>query len=278
MRLATATSEPVFAPLGEAMADGWLSTAKAHVIHRAVETLPGNPEVRAAGVQALLAEAKALDATELRKVGNRLASIVDPDGEDRRDEQALDRLERAAHLDRFLTITDDQAGGAWIRGRCASEDAALIKTTLMSLAAPRPTAQPDCDPATCEVPGCGHDGSDPRDHGTRMLDALVEACRRLQTADLLPEAHGAVPRLTLTMSLDDLRTRPGSARPRPAQQLSASAVRRICCDADVIPAILGHPARSSTSAANNAWSPPRSGKPSSSATGTAASPAAPGHP
>ena len=68
------------------MADGWLSTAKAHVIHRAVENLPGNPETRRAGVQALLAEAKALDATELRKVGNRLASIVDPDGQDRRDE------------------------------------------------------------------------------------------------------------------------------------------------------------------------------------------------
>ena len=47
MRLAQAVSEPVFAPLGEAMADGWLSAAKAHVIHRAVENLPGNPEVRA---------------------------------------------------------------------------------------------------------------------------------------------------------------------------------------------------------------------------------------
>ena len=58
VRLAKAISEPLYAPLGEAMADGWLSTAKAQVIHRAVETLPGNPEVRAAGVQALLAEAQ----------------------------------------------------------------------------------------------------------------------------------------------------------------------------------------------------------------------------
>ena len=260
------------------MADGWLSTAKAHVIHRAVENLPGNPETRRAGVQALLAEAKALDATELRKVGNRLASIVDPDGEDRRDEKALDRLERAAHLDRFLTITDDHAGGAFIRGRCAAEDAAQIKTTLMSLAAPRPTAQPDCDPATCDVPGCSHDGRDPRDHGTRMLDALVEACHRLQTADLLPESHGAVPRLTLTMSLDDLRDQTGLGETETGAQLSASALRRICCDSDVIPTIVGDPARSSTSAASNAWSPQRSGKHSSSATGTAASPAAPAHP
>ena len=48
--------QPLLAPVGEAMADGWLSAAKAHVIHRAVENLPGNPEVRARGVQALLAK------------------------------------------------------------------------------------------------------------------------------------------------------------------------------------------------------------------------------
>jgi hypothetical protein len=190
-------------------------------------------------VQALLAEAKALDATELRKAGHRLASIVDPDGEDRRDEQALDRLERAAHLGRFLTLTDDQAGGAWLRGRCTSEDAALIKTTIMSLAAPRPTTQPDCDPSTCNVPGCGHDGRDPRDHGVRMLDALVEACQRLQTADPLPEAHGAVPRLTLTMTLDDLKHQTGFAETETGEHLTATAIRRICCDSEVIPAILG---------------------------------------
>ena len=41
------------------MRDGWLSTAKAQVIERAVDALPGNPDLRARGVQVLLAEAKA---------------------------------------------------------------------------------------------------------------------------------------------------------------------------------------------------------------------------
>ena len=99
-------------------ADGWLSTAKAQVIERAVDTLPGDPDLRARGVQALLAEAKALDATELQEAHPPPAHRGDPDGEDRRDERALDRLERAAHLGRHLSITDDQAGGAWIKGRC----------------------------------------------------------------------------------------------------------------------------------------------------------------
>ncbi len=115
VRLAKAVDESLFAPVSEALADGWLSTPKAQVIERAVDALPGDLDLRRRGVQGLLEEAKALDATELRKVARRLLSLVDPEGEDRRAEAELDRLERAAHLGRHLTITDDQCGGAWIR-------------------------------------------------------------------------------------------------------------------------------------------------------------------
>ena len=239
VRLAAAVDQPLLAPVGEALRDGWLSTAKAQVIERAVDALPGNPDVRARGVQVLLGEAKALDATELRKLTRRLLTLVDPDGEDRRDEKALDRLERAAHVNRHLRITDDQAGGAGLEGRCSAEDAALIKATLIPLAAPTPTSGPVCEPETCTVGGCGHAGRDPRDHGTRMLDALVQACRRVQTADLVPESHGAAPRLTLTMDLENLCNLSGFGTAETGEQLSATAMRRICCDSHVIPAVLG---------------------------------------
>ncbi len=239
VRLAAALETSLLAPVADALREGWLSTTKAHVIERAIESLPGDREVRARGVAFLLGEAKALDATELRKLSHRLLALIDPDGEDRRAERELDRLERAAHLGRHLSITGDQCGGAWIKGRCTTEDAALIKAALIALAAPQPAAGPVCDPATCDLPGCGHDGRDPRDHGTRMLDALTEACRRLQSTDLLPTSHGAVPRLTLMMSLTDLQQLAGVATTETGEQLSASAVRVLCCEAEVIPAVLG---------------------------------------
>lgn len=44
--------------------------------------------------------APGLDATELREVGKRLVSVVDPDGQARREEKEMDREERSAHLDR----------------------------------------------------------------------------------------------------------------------------------------------------------------------------------
>ena len=36
------------------MRDGWLSTAKAQVIERAIDALPSDPDLRARGVQVLL--------------------------------------------------------------------------------------------------------------------------------------------------------------------------------------------------------------------------------
>jgi hypothetical protein len=88
--------------------------------------------LRARGVQALLDEAKVLDATDLKKLATRFLTVVDPDGDERRDEQALDRLELCPPRP-VPTLTDDQAGGAWIKGRCGTEDAALIKATLIPL-------------------------------------------------------------------------------------------------------------------------------------------------
>lgn len=232
--------EPLLTPVASAMADGWLSTAQAHVITRAVEGLPRSADLRDRAVQVLLDEAKALDATDLKKLTRRLLELVDPEGVERHDERALDRLERAAHHGRHLSIAADQAGGAWIKGRCSAEDAALIRATLMPLAAPVTTAEAACAPSTCTAPGCGHDGRDPRDHGVRMLDGLVEACRRLQSSDgLLPESHGVVPRLALTMRLEDLRRGAGVAETETGEQLSAAAVRRLCCDAQVVPVVLG---------------------------------------
>ena len=72
-----------------------------------------------------------------------------------------------------------------------------------------------------------------------MLDALVEACHRLQSADLLPEAHGAVPRLTLTMSLDDLQRQSGLRRDRDRRTALRLRGPTDLLRRDVIPTIVG---------------------------------------
>ncbi len=98
------------------------------------------------------------------------------------------------------------------------------------MAAPLPGTDPDC----------GEAGRDTRDHGARTWDALVETCLKAQEAEgLLPEQHGAKPRLTVTVTLDQLREGLGAATLDTGDDLSVSAVRRLACDAEVIPAVLG---------------------------------------
>jgi len=238
VRLARDLADEVFAPVAGGLADGWLSTTKAVVITRAIDALPGTCDRRRA-VEVMLDEAKRLNASELARTGRHLLHTIDPDAQDRVDERALDREARAAHQRRFLGITPDQCGGAWIKGRCSAEDAAMIRSTLMPLAAPIPSGQPSCRPETCQVPGCGHTGRDPRDHGARMLDALTELCRRAQTAELLPDQHGATPRVMITLDLETLRRECGRVTSEDGIDLPASALRRICCDAEIIPVVLG---------------------------------------
>ncbi len=268
-----------------ALGAGRVSRAQAEVIVAAVDRLPVDPGLRDAAEQLLVEEARDHDASELARRGRYAVDRLDPDGSDRRDERALHREERAAHLSRFLSISEDGIGGVRVKGRGTVEDAAWLKAVLFPLAAPRPSGEPGAcgaRPTTAATPGdrrgacgvheCGHDGGDPREHGTRLWDALVEATRLLATTDLLPESHGARPRLTVTVAYDALvdalgagagiDRRAGStsasitgtatnvetgqtmsddrrAHLETGGTLSAAAARRLACDGDLLPVVLG---------------------------------------
>jgi len=202
------------AATGIALAAGQVSRAQAEVIVAAVDRLPGSPALRAAAEAVLLDQAAHADATELGVIGARILAQLDPDGTDRRDQAALAREDRAAHASRFLSITEDGIGGVRVKDRGTLEDAAHLKAMLLPLAAPTPTGEPGACGATPRTPGgpgtsagagsplgacgvtdCAHQGKDPREHGTRMWDALIGASRllsgttpvRLDPADRRPE-------------------------------------------------------------------------------------------
>ncbi|WP_395658440.1 DUF222 domain-containing protein [Nocardioides sp.] len=235
----------------DGLADGWLSEPKARVIARRVGQLPRVEAVRAAAARVLLDKARDLDATDLDRAWPDVIAEIDPDGRLLGRELDLPRAERAAHHARFLGFSPDELGGVRISGYADAESVEEVKAALLPLAVPVPTDPGACGgiapdlPAgrrgtTCPDPGCTHDGRDPREPGARLWDALVETCRRLQGADLVPTTHGVRPRLTVTIALDDLRGRLHATGRLPGDQsLSAAAVRRLACDADLIPLVLG---------------------------------------
>lgn len=220
-----------------ALREGAISPEQASVIVDAIDRLPLDPGLRARAEAFLLEQAGHLNATDLAKAARHLVEVADPDKTERDAEKALDRADRAAHLGRFLAITDDGAGGVRLRGRGTVEDAARLKAALLPLTAP--------DPRTGDPDGCG-ETEDPRDHGARLWDVLVATAEHALTTDLAPDSHGARPRLTVTTSLDVLRQRidwatlgAGSSTTDDGLELSPSVVRRLACDADIIPVALG---------------------------------------
>ena len=234
----------------QGLADGWLSADKARVITRRVGQLPADAALRADAERLLLEQARDLDATDLDRGWPAVVADLDPDHRLLGQDLALPRAERAAHRARFLGFTDDEFGGVWLKGYGTTEDVELVKSTLLPLAAP---VSVDCGGRRadrtklgdrgepCPEPGCAHDGRDPREFGARMWDALVEACRRLQAAEVLPESHGAAPRMMVTVSLADLQSDledAGGLLPG-GRPLSAGAARPIACDAELIPLVLG---------------------------------------
>ena len=220
----------------EAVRVGAASRVQAAIICEAVDALPSSTALRSRGEQALLEEAQRLNATELARTARHLADVVDPDRGERRDEAALAREERAAHTARFLSLTEDGAGGLWIKGRGSTEAGAVLRAALLPLTKPAPAVDAD-------TPDCGVE-TDPRDHGARMFDALVELAQHALDTERVPASHGARPRVVVTVDHQALVSGCGTRPPTDictddGLRLSVAAVRRLACDAEVIPVCLG---------------------------------------
>ena len=269
-----------------ALEDGRVTLPQARVIAAQVAKLPRQvPEFRTQVADALLVEIAehGYDASVLQgSVFDKTVRALDPGGRIIDLDKQRPRRERGAHQSRYLSFTPDHLGGIKVQGYGTPEDVERIKTTLLPLTAPvvsepgacgghqRQPGEPMFDAdgnsvqTPCLDPGCRHDGRDPRDHGARMWDALVEACDRLQAHNTLPRDHGNLPRVMVTIDYDNLHTQviaAGLAVPVPGTDhadpvltptdptnigttptgatLSAHAVRRLACDADIIPVLLG---------------------------------------
>ncbi|WP_370288190.1 DUF222 domain-containing protein [Nocardioides sp.] len=256
----------------EALEQGHITLPQARAIAGSVVTLPRDPELREAVADGLLGLAvdDALDATGLTNALDDVVRAVDPDGHLVDLERGRARAEQGAHIQRYFSVRPDGRGGAWFRGFGSFEDAELVRSVLLARSAPMPSEPGACvrgagpfGTATmpCDVPGCAHDGRDPRDSGMRMWDALVDVARAVADHPGTPTDHGTRPTVVVVIDEADLRRRvadaelrthfefgtgalPPEARTPDAHYLdgtpiSVHSVRRLACDAGVLPVVLG---------------------------------------
>ena len=117
--------------------------------------------------------------------------------------------------------------------RMTPEQAVAMEAAIGPLSAPAPNEE------TGE--------RDLRSSGQRRVEALAEVCRRSSALDAdasgTDGAGGAVAAVHVTMALADLEARTGFGEAlgssATATMLSPELVRRVCCEADLVPHVLG---------------------------------------
>ena len=151
-------------------------------------------------------------------VGRMLMALVGADRALEDDEAALKTLSsvRLSPLENGMTA---------ISGQLDPEAAAVLSAALDPLSAPNPCTE--------------NGGRDPRPADRRRAEALIEVCRRAAAAG------GAAPATTkaqvvVTIDLDTLKDAiRGAGRTHSGAVLSPATVRRLACDASIIPMVLG---------------------------------------
>ena len=211
-----------------ALADGAVSVDHAQVVAEAMRALPAETpaDVRAAAERELVRHSGTVNPDEIALLGRRVLDVVDPDGSAELQARQAEREAAAAYARRDLRICPAGPGLRRISGFLDTEGAETLRVALDPLAAPRP-ADPE------------NGVRDERTHGQRMADALVDLSERALRMGDLPDNGGERPTLVVTMSYDKLAATTGVGTLDSGDILPASQVRRIACDAAVIPAVLG---------------------------------------
>jgi hypothetical protein len=179
-------------------------------------------EVTAAAEEALLGFAAEFAPAPLRRLGTRILDHVAPQVAERLEAKALERAERRAWRQRGLTLSPPTGGMVRLSGHLTVEDAATISAVLDPLSGPT-----------------GGRDADSRSPAQARADALVEVCRLALRTGELPDSGGEPPQLAVTVALDPLTRRLGVGRLDGGDRVSPSAVRRLACDARILPLLLG---------------------------------------
>ncbi len=221
----TAYSGSGWSRVRTAFAAGTISGEHAGIVCHALAALPDglDPGIADEAEAYLVERAGEHDPLVLARLARHLAHVLDPEaGDTLGDEEETDRSRQS------LEITVGKNGGSRVCGRLGAELTAALLAQIQPLAAPAPRAdgQPDL-----------------RSLGARNADALAELLRRAAAAGTGPSRHGSRASITITMPLDTLRQRLGArgADLDWSGPISAATARRLACDAQIIPVVLGSP-------------------------------------
>jgi len=214
------------------LAAGDFSVAHAAVITKALADLPADldPGLVVRAEKTLVEEAPQLTPTQLRAVGRHLLEVIAPELVEAGERDRLDRQDAAAFAHARLTLRSNGDGTSQGWFRLPDLHAALLKTAVEAVIAPRKNDKPEPDPVTGRIP----------DHATLMGQGFCEILEHLPT-DGYGEHGGLAATLLVTLDHQTLQTGLGAAALVDGTDISPGQARRLACGAGIIPAVLGGP-------------------------------------
>ena len=211
------------------LAAGEVSQDKARVITKALDAIGADPAASAEDLvlaeKLLVDYASRLTANELAIVGKRILAEIDPARLEQAEAKALHREEEHAQRRTFFQARDNGDGTIDIHARVTRAIGVRLRTILDSLAQPRKLSA--------------------EDKGIKMpYDRLLGQAfaRVIETYDVenLPRHGGHATTVFITMSVEDLHKDLGTAALGfDGDQITAAEARRMACNADLIPVVLG---------------------------------------
>lgn len=215
----TGHRQPAALPVTRAaLAEGVLGADHVEEIVQAVADVPdwAPGEARELVETTLVAEARAADPGYVRAVGKELLTRIDQDGNPPR-EQELAAPANSLRYHRTRT------GRMHLTGDIEPETAELLDAMLSPLSKPQPVSD--------TIP-------DQRNATQRLGDAFCAVVHAAAHSGELPAEGGERPNVNVTLDYDKLVAGIGHATLELGDPIPASAVRRMACDANLIPMVL----------------------------------------
>ena len=150
VRLSTAVTGAC-AATGSALLAGDIDTAQAEVVVWSVSRLPEwvTPDQRLLAEKTMLDEALRLDAAQLRRLGRRLLSVIDPDGAEEAEARRLQAEEEDAARSTTLSLWDDRHGTTHLFAKVPTRHGQMLRKVIEAIASPQ---LPDAISRTAAAP------------------------------------------------------------------------------------------------------------------------------
>jgi hypothetical protein len=209
--------EPPLPLVADALATGTVGPEHVEAIRKALAKLPDSAslEDQVMAEKILCEAATSSEPYILKRLGEEIERRLNPDGDEPSDKDPLRPKRRL----------DMREGENGVSGTfdLDPETGALLTNLLSPLTEPRPT----------------EDGPDRRSPSERRGDAFADIVRLAAGCPDVPNEAGEPVSLMVTVRLDDLKTGIGHGLIDGYWNISAAEIRRMACDAQVIPVVLG---------------------------------------